>query len=58
MYTVPFRLLFLGTDLLSDISFDVKYNDYTDELKAEMSFRLGLQAVWKKYFSKAVMAGS
>lgn len=58
MYTIPFRLLFLGTDLLSDISFDVKYNDYTDELKAVMSFRLGLQAVWKKYFSKAVMAGS
>ena len=58
MYTIPFRLWFIGTDLESDISFDVNYDAYNDKLKAEMSFRLGMQGVWKQYSSKAVLAGS
>ena len=58
MYTIPMRLWFLGTDLESDIAFDVKYDSYNDKLKAEMSFRLGMQPVWLKYSSKVVLATS
>lgn len=58
MYAIPTSLTFLGTDLESDMSFDIKYDDYNDKLKAEASFRLGTQIVWEKYFTKLVLATS
>jgi len=58
MYAIPTSLTFLGTDLESDMSFDIKYDDYNDKLKAEASFRLGTQIVWGKYFTRLELANS
>lgn len=58
MYAIPTALAFLGTDLESDMSFDIKYDDYNDKLKAEASFRLGTQIVWGKYFTRLELANS
>lgn len=52
MYFMPLSLTFLGTDLESDMSFDVKYDEYNDKLKVEASFRLGTQIVWGQYFGR------
>lgn len=49
---MPLSLAFLGTDEMSDMDLDIKYDDYNDKLKAECSFRLGTQIVWDKYFTK------
>lgn len=49
MYALPMSLWFFGTDLESDFSFDVKYDDYNEKLKATASFRMGIAGVWKKY---------
>jgi hypothetical protein len=58
MYAIPTSLAFLGTDLESDMTFDIKYDDYNDKLKAEASFRLGNQIVWGKYFTRLELANS
>jgi hypothetical protein len=58
MIAIPTSLAFLGTDLESDMAFDIKYDDYNDKLKAEASFRLGTQIVWGKYFTRLVLANS
>ena len=58
MYAIPTALAFLGTDLESDMTFDIKYDDYNDKLKAEASFRLGTQIVWGKYFTRLELANS
>ena len=56
MFAIPTSLAFLGTDQLSDMDLEIKYNDYEDKLKAEASFRLGTNFVWGKYFTKLVLA--
>ena len=58
MYAIPTALTFIGTDLESDMTFDIKYDDYDDKLKAEASFRLGNQIVWGKYFTRLELANS
>lgn len=49
---MPLSLTFLGTDEMSDMDLEIKYDDYNDKLKAEASFRLGTQIVWDKYFTR------
>jgi hypothetical protein len=49
---MPLSLSFLGTDEMSDMDLEIKYDDYNDKLKAEASFRLGTQIVWDKYFTR------
>jgi hypothetical protein len=49
---MPLSLAFLGTDEMSDMDLEIKYDDYNDKLKAEASFRLGTQIVWDKYFTR------
>lgn len=58
MYAIPLSLTFLGVDALSDMSYDIKYDDYDDKLKAEVSFRLGTQIVWGQYFTRLQLAVS
>lgn len=58
MYAIPTSLTFLGTDLMSDMELDIKYDDYNDELKAEASFRLGTNIVWDKYFTRLELTAS
>jgi len=58
MYAIPLSLTFLGTDLIEDVSFEIKYDDYNDELKAEAKFRLGTQIIWGKYFLRLKLAAS
>lgn len=58
MWAIPLSLTFLGVDSPEDMTFDVKYNDYIDELKAEASFRLGTQIVWGQYFTRLQLAVS
>ena len=58
MYAIPLSLTFLGVDSLDDMSYDVKYDDYNDKLKAEVSFRLGTQIVWGQYFTRLELAVS
>lgn len=58
MIAIPTSLAFLGTDLMSDMTFDIKYDDYNDKLKAEASFRLGTQIVWGQYFTRLVLSNS
>jgi hypothetical protein len=58
MFAFPLNLAFLGTDATDDWSFDVKYDDYNDKLKAEASFRLGTQIVWGQYFTRLQLAVS
>jgi hypothetical protein len=51
MYAVCYPYMFVGTDLESDIDgIEVKYDDYQNKLKAEVSFRLGVQFVYPQYF--------
>ena len=52
MYAFAPSYVFLGVDSPEDQSFDVKYNDYTEELKAEASFRLGVTYVFPQYIVK------
>jgi len=40
------------------MSYDIKYDDYDDKLKAEASFRLGTQIVWGQYFTRLQLAVS
>ena len=58
MYAIPLSLVFLGVDSPEDMSFDVKYNEYTDQLKAEASFRLGIAHVWGQYFVRLHLLNS
>ena len=58
MYAIPLSLTFLGIDAKEDMTYDIKYDDYNDKLKAEASFRLGTQIVWGKYFTKLVLTAS
>lgn len=58
MYAIPLALTFLGVDALSDMTYDIKYDDYDDKLKAEVSFRLGTQIVWGQYFTRLQLAVS
>ena len=58
MYAIPMQLTFLGTDELSDMVLEVKYDDYNDKLKAYAAFRLGTNIVWDKYFTKLVLTAS
>ena len=51
-YVIPLPLAFLGTDEMSDMELDIKYDEYDDKLKAEASFRLGVQIVWDEYFTR------
>lgn len=51
-YVLPLSLSFLGTDEMSDMDLEIKYDNYNDKLKAEASFRLGVQIVWDKYFTR------
>ena len=58
MYAIPLPLTFLGTDELTDMELEIKYDNYNDKLKAEASFRLGTAIVWAKYFVRLELAGS
>ncbi len=58
MFAIPMSLTFLGTDELSDMILEVKYDDYNDKLKAYCAFRLGTNIVWGKYFTKLVLTAS
>ena len=58
MFAFPLGLTFLGTDATSDWDFEVKYDAYDDKLKAEAAFRLGIQMVWGKYFTRLELAVS
>ncbi len=58
MYAIPTALTFLGVDSPEDMTFDIKYDDYDDKLKAECSFRLGTQIVWGQYFTRLQLAVS
>jgi len=58
MYAIPLSLTFLGIDAKEDMTYDIKYDEYNDKLKAEASFRLGTQIVWGKYFTKLVLTAS
>lgn len=58
MYAIPLALTFLGVDSMSDMTYDIKYDDYNDKLKAEVSFRLGTQIVWGQYFTRLQLAVS
>ena len=58
IYAIPLDLTFLGVDSLDDMNFEVKYNAYTDQLKAEASFRLGTQIVWGQYFVRLHLLNS
>tara|TARA_R110000772_G_scaffold123755_8_gene230159 strand:- start:1656 stop:2693 length:1038 start_codon:yes stop_codon:yes gene_type:complete len=51
-YVIPLSLAFLGTDEMSDMDLEIKYDAYNDKLKAEASFRLGTTIVWDKYFTR------
>lgn len=55
-YIIPFAYLYLGTDLMSDIDFDVKYDEYNDKLKVEAKFRIGYQYIFPQYFAKLDLA--
>ncbi len=57
MYLVCYPYMFLGTDLESDMDgIAVKYDDYNNRLKAEVSFRMGVQFVYPQYFVRTVVA--
>jgi len=58
MYAIPLSLTFLGVDAMEDMTYDIKYDDYDDKLKAECSFRLGTQIVWGQYFTRLQLAVS
>lgn len=58
MFAFPTRLVFLGTDSKEDWNFSIKYNEYDDLLKAEASFRIGIQEVWGQYFTRLQLAVS
>lgn len=58
MIAIPLSLTFLGTDDPEDMTYDIKYDEYNDKLKAEASFRLGVQIVWGQYFTRLVLAAS
>lgn len=52
IYALPTSLIFLGTDAREDENFDIKYDAYNEKLKADTSFRLGVQYVFPQYFVK------
>jgi hypothetical protein len=57
MYLVCYPYMFLGSDVESDIDgIEVKYDDYNNKLKAEVSFRMGVQFVYPQYFVRTVVA--
>lgn len=56
MWALPLSLTFLGVDSPDDMTFDIKYDDYNEKLKAEASFRLGTQIVWGQYFTRLQLA--
>lgn len=58
MWALPLSLAFLGVDAMDDMTYDIKYDDYDDKLKAEASFRLGTQIVWGQYFTRLQLAVS
>lgn len=58
MYAIPLSLTFLGVDSPEDMSYDIKYDEYNDKLKAECSFRLGTNIVWGQYFTRLQLAVS
>lgn len=57
MYIVPERLVYVATDEMDDMEFDVKYQDYEDRLKVEAKFRLGWQYIFPIYFAKLNLTG-
>jgi len=57
MYLVCYPYMFLGSDVESDMDgIQVKYDDYNNLLKAEVSFRMGVQFVYPQYFVRTVVA--
>jgi hypothetical protein len=57
MYLVCYPYMFLGSDVESDMDgIEVKYDDYNNMLKAEVSFRMGVQFVYPQYFVRTVVA--
>jgi hypothetical protein len=57
MYLVCYPYMFLGSDVESDMDgIEVKYDDYNNKLKAEVSFRMGVQFVYPQYFVRTVVA--
>lgn len=58
MYAIPMDLVYLGVDSPEDATFDVKYIEYYDKLKAEASFRLGVQIVFPQYFVRLKLTNS
>lgn len=52
IYALPLSLVFLGVDERDDETFDIKYDSFNEILKAETSFRLGVQYVFPEYFVK------
>lgn len=58
MFAAPMSLAFLGTDKMDDMVYSIKYDEYNDKLKAEVSFRLGVQIVFPEYFTRLSLASS
>lgn len=58
MYAWTNSLVFVGTDSKDDWSFQIKYDEYNDKLKAEAKFRAGTQIVWGQYFTRLQLAVS
>jgi hypothetical protein len=57
MYLVCYPYMFLGSDVETDMDgIEVKYDDYNNKLKAEVSFRMGVQFVYPQYFVRTVVA--
>lgn len=52
IYALPTSLIFLGVDSRDDENFDIKYDSYHEKLKADTSFRLGVEYVFPQYFVK------
>ena len=58
MFAIPIALTYLGTDLMEDMSFDIKYDAYNDKLKSEATFRLGTNFIFEQYFVRLELATS
>jgi len=52
IFALPVSLVFLGVDSRDDENFDIKFDAYNEKLKAETSFRFGVQYVFPQYFVK------
>jgi len=57
MYAVPYRFMFYGTDLTSDVDgFVVKYNDNDEKLRFGTKWRSGVSYVFPEYFVRLALS--